>query len=220
MRNIIAIIMAVFVLVFISCEKDTSTEEISTITNYVNIDLEGDELMTVPLGAGYDEPGFTAVEGDEDVTSTVEIDGSVNDEVGLYNLEYSAVNEDGFPSSVERTVIVYDPDAPDVDLTGEYAGERIGGGGGTVTITKLAPGFFEASDFFGGYYEFIAGYGSAYRLHTFFQLFEDNTYQSLSNSSPWGPWEVLDGKYDPENQVLTHTVMQGTFGFDVVLTKK
>lgn len=219
MRNIIAIIITALVFVFVSCEKETSTEDISTITHFVNIELEGDDLMTVPLGDGYEEPGFTAVEGEEDVTSAVEVDGSVEDEVGLYTLEYSAVNEDGYPSETERTVIVYDPDAPDVDLTGEYAGERVGGGGGTVTITKLAPGFFEASDFFGGYYEFIAGYGSAYRLHTYFQLFEDNTYQSLSNSSPWGPWEVLDGEYDPEDGVLTHTVMQEGFGFDVVLTK-
>jgi hypothetical protein len=225
MKNIIYIMLIVFLGIgFVSCEKDTSTEDISEVTYYVDIQLEGEHTMVVPKGSDFSDPGFVAVENDADVTSDVTVEGEVDtDQVGLYALNYTAYNGDNFATEESRTIIVYDPTAPEDDLSGSWDGNRVGLGGGVISISKLGPGIFEVSDLFGGYYEFIAGgegYGSAYRLSSIIQLNADYTYVSLTNSSPWGPWEVLDGVYDPASQVMSHTNKQGTFSFDVVLTKK
>jgi hypothetical protein len=206
---------------FVSCEKDTSTEDTSEITYYVEIQMEGEKTMVIPKGSEFSDPGFIAVENEEDVTADVSVEGEVNtDQVGLYNISYTAYNEDEFATEESRTVIVYDPTAPEDDLSGNWDGNRIGGGGGTVSISQLGPGIFEVSDLFGGYYEVVAGYGSAYRLHSIIQLNADYSFVSLTNNSPWGPWEVLDGVYNPDSQEMSYTVKQGTFSFDVVLTKK
>jgi hypothetical protein len=129
---------------------------------------------------------------------------------------------DGFPASVSRTVIVYDPAAPATDLTGAWMGERVGRGGGPTTIEMVAPGIFYCSDMFGGYYEYVAGYGSAYRLRSYIQLLGDNTYVGLQTNSPWGPWDILNGVYDPVSGTMSHTSYLGyaAFGFDVVLTQQ
>lgn len=220
MKKILSILFLLSVL-FYGCDKDTSSEDMSTITYFVTFELEGDLTMSIPVGEGYTEPGYTAMEGEENVTENVVIDGAVDaDAPGVYTLTYSAVNQDGFSASTERTVVVYDPAAPDTDLTGDWEGSREGRGGGLTTIEKIAPGIFLASDMFGGYYEYIAGYGSAYRLTTYFMLNDDNTITSLSNTSPWGPWEILDGVYNPATDVITHTVEQDGFQFNVTMTKQ
>lgn len=221
MKKILILLITVTSGFFLGCEKDTSTEDKSIITYYVSIDLEGNETLSLPLGTSYQEPGYVAMEGETDVSGDVNVVGTVNSaQTGLYTLAYKAKNADGFDSEVTRTVIIYDPEAPETDLSGSYTGTRVGRGGGPVSITKLAPGIFSASDFFGGYYEYIAGYGSAYRLSTIFQLNADNTYISLSNTSPWGPWQILNGTYDPEQQVLSHVSEQDGFEFNVTLTKQ
>jgi hypothetical protein len=213
-------LIAFFALGLSSCEKETSTEDVSTYTYYVNIQLEGDATMLLPEGEGYIEPGFSGTLQEVDVTDNVLVDGTVDgDQSGMYQISYSAVGSDGFETEVIRTVIVYDPLAPEDDISGVYDGVRVGGGGGPVTITKLGPGIFEVTDLFGGYYDVVADYGTAYRLSGIIQLNPDLTYVSLTNSSPWGPWEILDGVYNPGTGVMTHTVDQDGFSFDVVLTK-
>ena len=213
-------LLAVVLLVGMGCEKNITSLDESTITKYVDIELEGDAIVTIPSGTAYVEPGYVAIEGDEDVTDAVVIDGTVDHTtVGLYTVTYLALNGDGFPASKSRTVIVYDPDAPSTDLTGTWNGIRVGRSGGPITIEMVAPGIFYASDLFGGSYDVGFGYGSAYRLRSYIQVFADNTYIALQTNSPWGPWEVLSGTYDAGTNVMTHRVQQGTFGFDVVLTK-
>ena len=217
------ILASLFILsiVFVGCDKDITTEDTSTITNYVVFQLEGDELMTIPVGQAYAEPGYIAMEGENDVSGNVNVAGTVDgNTIGYYTLTYSAENVDGYAASTSRTVIVYDPAAPDTDISGTYDGSREDRGGGVVTIEKLAPGIFFVSDMFGGYYEFIAGYGSAYRLRTYVQLNADNTITSLSNNSPWGPWGVSSATYDPGTGNIIHRVNFGSFGFNVTLTKQ
>ena len=129
---------------------------------------------------------------------------------------------DGFPASKTRTVIVYDPEAPDTDITGDWDGLREGLRGGPTTIEKVAPGIFFCSDLFGGWYEVGLGYGSAYRLRSYIILNADDTYSHLQTNSPWGPWEVRNGVYDPGAEVMRHQAYHPTFrfGFNVILTKK
>ena len=69
--------------------------------------------------------------------------GSVNTNVaGVYTLTYSAVNKDGFPASIARTVAVYSTDAGASvnDLSGTYVRTATGV---ASTWSKIAPGVYK-----------------------------------------------------------------------------
>lgn len=225
MKKIILYFVPLFaiLLIFNGCEKEVTSEDTSSITYYVDLQLKGDGIVTIPQGGTYNEPGFTADEGGTDASGKVQVKGNVDaSTIGVYSLSYSVLNEDGFPATAERTVIVYDPDAPDTDISGTYSGSREGRGGGPVTIGKLAPGIFQASDMFGGFYEVVLGYGLAYRLRSIIQLKDDNSISGLQTDSPWGPWNIQNGAYDPATNTITHTVFHVgfSFGFNVTLEKQ
>lgn len=216
-------ILAVFglLLSFYSCEKET--EGVSRITYYTDLHLKGASEMSIKQGEAYVEPGYTATENEEDVTDKVEVKGSVNPDIpGIYQLIYRVVNVDGFEKTTERLVLVIPPNVSNVDVSGKYKGQRVGKAeaASACEIVSLSNGAFKATDFFGGYYNIVVKYGPAYRLLTYFYLTPENKVVALSTSSPWGPWEILNGKYDPSKGVFTHTAFQDGFGFDVILTKE
>lgn len=108
----------VAVLALVSCNE--TSQDPSTITYYITFEMEGDETYLLEVGTAYEEPGVTAFEGTEDVTSSMVTTGSVDENtVGLYTITYSATNQDGFSSSITRTVIVYDPSVT-TDISGTY----------------------------------------------------------------------------------------------------
>jgi hypothetical protein len=168
---------------------------VSKITHYITYTLTGGSTVVFPKGSGYVDPGYVALEGTVDVTTKVTVSGDVNgNKVGLYTLTYTAVNADGFSSSTQRTVIIYDPAAPSTDISGNYLSHvaRISPGrtftGLKVTIEKLAPGFFHVSDFIGGFYDQGANYkyGPAYAFSGYMQVNADNTLTLVSSfSSAW-----------------------------------
>ncbi|HEY0667492.1 MAG TPA: DUF5011 domain-containing protein [Sphingobacteriaceae bacterium] len=129
----------------ISCSKeDFNYPEgyvgVSKVTNYATFDMKGSRYVILNKGGTYTEAGVTAKEGDRDLPVT--ITGTVNTAVaGVYNLTYSAVNADGFPASVNRTVIVADigADAAAMDLSGNYARTL---NGSIAAWTRLAPGVY------------------------------------------------------------------------------
>ena len=137
-----AIVLAIIVT---ACKKnDFSYPEgyvgSSKITTYATFTVNGDTYMFVPTGGTYTEPGVTAKEGDADLQVTTT--GTVNTNApGVYTLTYSAVNKDGFPASVRRTVVVATiaPDAAAQDLSGNYARTS---NGSVSTWTKIAPGVY------------------------------------------------------------------------------
>ena len=206
MKKINLLIAALAFVGLTSCDYDGSDD--AKVTKYVTIELTGGNQTLVPVGSEYTDPGYTATEGTEDVTSKVVVSG---DQVGIYNVTYSAKNVDGFAAEVTRTVLVYDP-AITTDITGTYTVEkgedlypdqsdfftRYVIKGNTVTLTQLAQGLYSISDWWGGLYDKTVGYGSAYCATGYFQLNADNTITGISASTPWG--DVLergDGVYDP-----------------------
>lgn len=215
------------------CEKSTTTEDVSTITYYVTFNLEGASVMKIPLGQNYVDPGFTAMEGENDVTSEVTVQGSVDSEqLGLYTITYSAVNSDGYSSSTERTVIVYSPNAPSDDLSGTYSSNvhrrppyDRSFNDLTVSITPVTSGIFAVSDLLGGFYDQGSnyGYGSAYRAKGYISLNSDYTISMLSSHiAGWGDSldDMTDGVYDPNTGIITWTVYYvGAYTFDVTLKK-
>ena len=93
------LISALTLLSFSSCSKDS--EGLTKITTYAVIDLEGGSIITVNKGSEFVDPGYTAIQGTEDVTANVTVSGKVNTaECGAYTLNYRVVNPDGFAASV------------------------------------------------------------------------------------------------------------------------
>lgn len=222
--------------VLASCEKKVTTEDPSTITHYVSFELNGDETMLVPLNTTFADPGVKATENGVDVNDkvVVSITDAAGDAVskisttdpGLYYVEYSAVNVDGFGASCERTVIVYDPSVT-VSIAGVYnvdidasiyndnpfsawiAAKGYAGNSAVVEFTEIAPGFFECNDILAGWYSQIRAYGAKYYMDAIVALNSDNTLSLISSYIPgWG--DGLDylenSNYDPETGTLTYDV--------------
>ena len=123
MKKINLLIAALAFVGLTSCDYDGSDD--AKVTKYVTIELTGGNQTLVPVGSEYTDPGYTATEGTEDVTSKVVVSGDQvdPDKVGIYNVTYSAKNVDGFAAEVTRTVLVYDP-AITTDITGTYTVEK------------------------------------------------------------------------------------------------
>ena len=202
-------------LVFTGCE-DITSEDTSKITYFVTFDMAGDQVMTIPVGQSYVEPGVVALEGDNDISSSMKITGTVNSNaVGLYPITYSATNVDGFSSSVTRTVIVYNPEVTAnlagnyVTATGTYrfwysSGAKVNFPGFNVNITEVAPGVYFVSDYFGGYYDQRAAYGANYAMTGYMKLNPDNTLEELSSAvKGWGDsLASFKGTYNPTDKTI------------------
>lgn len=139
-------IIAVFALLFASCEKD-ETEGVSTETTYATFTMNGDRYVSIVKGETFTDPGVTAKEGESDLEVTVS--GAVDaSKVGTYDLVYSATNQDGFSGNTIRTVIVL-PSAEEegVDISGKY--KYMGSGNYTAEIEKVGPGFYTVNNVWG-----------------------------------------------------------------------
>lgn len=226
-------ILTVVIFIFTGCEKKITTEDVSKLTYYVTFELEGGDDLKIPAGNAFVDPGFTAMEGTTDVTNKVKVDGEVDGMVpGVYFLNYSAVNKDGFSASVTRRVIIYDPNAPATDISGYYVsnilrrrldtgatGKR---GPYPVWIEKLAPGFFYVSDFFGGWYQYGSGYGASYAMTGYIMINADNSLTYVSSFvNGWGDSldDFYNGVYDPNSKgVVWSAQYAGFLEFNVTLT--
>ncbi len=231
------LMLGMSVLGLTSCSNDDYEKTDSRLTYYVNLELQGDAFVQVPIGTTYTDAGCKATMNGADATSRIVTTGIEDIDVntaGLYTVTYSAVNDDGFPASVSRTVAVCDP-----TITTNIAGtwttqtgtQRIYGGstvtpyaGYTCKITKAAPGIFAVSDLFAGYYDQRAGYGSSYACKSYLQLLADNTLVCLSNGvAGWGDSideGTFQGSYDPATETLTWQCdYAGKMTFYVTLNK-
>ena len=137
------------VMGMISCSEEDHSD--TRVTNFATIELEGDDFMEVNVGEPYTEPGYTAIEGTEDITSKVIVTGNVDtSKSGFYTLTYTAVNKDNFAASVERTVMVKNPNG----IASAYLAETSQYSGAPITITDLGDGTYEIDDVMAGYYFF------------------------------------------------------------------
>jgi len=144
MKKFIPLFYSLLAVLFVACNKDKihNTEDqvgISRVTHFPVLTLNGDRYMTIEEGGTFTDPGIIATEGGAPITYTT--DGSVNTgEVGVYDLTYTAVNKDGFPASLTRTVVIYSTESSAAanDLSGTY----IRTNGVPSTWTKIAPGVY------------------------------------------------------------------------------
>ncbi len=114
---------------FYACESD-DTENVSEITNYASIVLIGDSEIIINQNDPFTDPGADVTIAGEPVpyeTSTI-VDSSVP---GVYFINYSATNEDGFTATGSRTVVVVSTEPSMFNLAGNWA--RSNGSPGTLT---------------------------------------------------------------------------------------
>ncbi|MBQ9577863.1 MAG: DUF5012 domain-containing protein [Muribaculaceae bacterium] len=228
-------LLALGMLAFSSCNDDNDELTDSRLTYYADLQMEGDEFMTVPVGSTFVDPGCKGTLAGEDITNDIKIVGADDvdpNTVGFYYITYSAVGSDGYPASVERTVCVYDPSVT-TDISGDYtvqegsyrywfsSGATVMFSGYPVIIEQVVPGIFSISDMMGGYYDVRAGYGPRYAMSGYIQLTGDNEILALSGIVPgWGDSydELYDGSYDPETQTVTFDIdYAGSMQFHIIL---
>ncbi len=153
MKKRFAFILIALITIITSCEKDPIISNdknvgISRITYYAIFTLAGDPVMSVVQGGSFTDPGATAEAGGQSVPVTTS--GSVNaDVVGLYTLNYSAVNVDGYSASGSRIVVVIpEAEKPGVDLSGTY--DAVSASTGIAQISKVAPGVYYTTNCWNG----------------------------------------------------------------------
>lgn len=223
-KNIIyAMLLALGVITLASCDKDT--EGLSRITTYAVLEMNGESFVKVNVGGSFNDPGCVATMGGEDVTDQIQVNSNVDtSKPGFYNVNYVVYNEDGFPASASRTVMVVDPN----NFAGVYLGESEFGSrhyyNAPINITKRADGTFLIDDLAGGFYCYgrYPGYEPTYDFHleAILQLNADNTIEVLAQGGwYWGdPMEDVSGSYDPATGTIK-LVMDFGAPFYVTLTK-
>jgi len=126
-NKLIYLLLAVFI--FSSCEmtelfKDkNTTNKISKVSVKPYIEVIGDPIISMQVGATYEEKGVNASEvelGQNDLNYEI-IAGNVDpNAVGFYMVTYKATNSYGWVSYAFRSVLVYDTDAYGTDIAGTY----------------------------------------------------------------------------------------------------
>ena len=145
MKKSILSLLGLAALLLVACNKydvNNTDEQVgnSRVTHFPVLTLKGDQYMLVAVGTTFIDPGINAKEGSADITYTTS--GTVNTNAeGIYTLTYTAVNKDGFPASIVRTVIVYstESDAAANDLSGTYVRSS---NGVLSTWSKIGPGVY------------------------------------------------------------------------------
>ncbi|MCD0470993.1 immunoglobulin-like domain-containing protein [Flavobacterium sp. JAS] len=122
--------MVVSGLLLTSCSE--STDNVSKVTAYANMSLNGDALVVLTQGETYTEQGAKAEAGGK--VLEVKIDGTVDtSKPTMYKINYSATNSDGFPAYLTRTVVVLSNKPSTIDLTGTFLRN-----GNPNTVTKIS----------------------------------------------------------------------------------
>lgn len=195
MKKYINKILPVLFVIFFSCEEDNTTEGVSRITYYNDIELIGDKNYIVEQGSPYIEPGAKASEGDTDVTDNIVISGTVDENtVGYYSITYGIENVDGFAKSIVRNVFVLPTARTKSEIyVGTYTGVvSTGTHEDATTITHLGDGLYFTDDIIGGRYNIGFGYGPVYKLYAYFYINADGTNFDtlLIYNDIWGEWDL------------------------------
>lgn len=215
MKKILAyLLVPVLVMTLWSCDK--STEGLTRITYYAELTLDGESTVYVDKGAAFVEPGYTATMNGEDVTDQVEVNTDLDTSTsGVYVINYSIVNADGFYSTAKRTVIVTDPNDPiegywdtDAESYRDYNGQTPYGASYPVLIINKGDGTYSVEDMLGGWYCYRSGYGSSYSMSGVIAV-DGNAVTLKSSYIPgWGDGldYLKDGVYDAASGSLSWCV--------------
>lgn len=201
MKKKYAILLLSIVAFLSSCKKDPIISNdkrvgISRITYYADITVAGDQVISIPVGENFIDPGVKATAGGQDVP--VKTTGTVdNSKAGLYILYYSATNADGYTSSASRIIVVTPgTETAGVDISGSYSAVPVGTTPGPATITKVASGVYYTSNCWGN---------SGAVIPAYFICLDGSTILVPNQSSPYGALESsTPGSYS--NGLITWSI--------------
>ena len=169
MKKLFIQLMVFSGLLLTSCSTDT--DNVSRVTNYPIIEMNGESTVFVPMGGTYVDPGVVATEGETVISTTSSFNGNFRGAKTLdvnvpdeYTQTYTATNKDGFKATATRRVIVYKTGDLVNSIEGVYLsttrrnGSLLNPAQGSsvdqkyIYIWKNTDGTFGVSDAFGGWY--------------------------------------------------------------------
>ena len=225
-------------LLFTSCSTDT--DNVSKVTNYPVLELNGEEEIIIPLGGTYNDEGIIATEDGVEIPYTTKVTGTLRggstvdtNKADIYSVSYSAINKDGFPGTITRKVIVVDNGDLVTSIAGLYRSTCTRNGVLTaqytdmeyVLIWKNANGTYQISDGIGLYYAVGRAYGDTYLatpvIVTANSIPANNYTISPFTVGTFGGNCIMSGlNANPANSTVSFsTVWDSGFTFDVVLNK-
>jgi hypothetical protein len=208
-------------ILFNSCLSDEEKDSygLSKVTTFPTLDLIGEgSVLYLPLGEAYEEPGFSAAVGTEDITASVVVTSIDISATGLKTVTYSATNAEGYSVSKTRSVYVYDANGVNTDdLSGDYesaitrtvlaSGDMANRGPFTLTLTKVCEGHYLCSDMLAGWY-WIGG-GASYASYHYDGIIRVAANGDVSanciGTTPWGGYAYFlpGATYNFETGVMT-----------------
>lgn len=203
---------ALVALSLTSCDK--STEGLTDILYYPVITLEGgDVLLTV--GDEYQEQGFSAALGDQDLTGQVKVSSNVDTSApGFYKVTYSVADAEGHEANESRKVFVNNPGHFDNIYWGECKHKTNAARhyyNSPISIKDMGDGYYLLSDLLCGFYTYgvYPGYPYDFDAESIIQLNDDNTVELIEEGEfyfydPEDPEKMYDGVFDPATGIFTY----------------
>ncbi len=183
----ILIFLAIISFTIISCDKDESLNSNYKITKYAVFEFNPE--IKVAVGG----PAFTpaAVAKIDGAVIPFQVIGNVNTAVvGIYDVTYRAINEDGYPAEAVQKVIVYDPSATGLDVSGLIVDATRPARKGVITKVEGTNNIFFCTDF---------GLGGLFPMYF---AMNGNNIVEISQVYPAGCTSV-DLTYDPVTMRFT-----------------
>jgi hypothetical protein len=183
-------ILSFLSLVLLSaCEKE-ETKDVSTVLRVPVLDLNGDEFISVAVGASYTDAGASYVGEDGQTTTLQPASNNVNTAApGLYQVTFTQKSASGiFESEARRIVAVTYQENP-TDYSGTYLRPATGV---SATVTRVAPGLYQVENPGGA-----AGHGAVtvYFIETALNKFEGpNQHEDIGGV---GDIEIVDIAFTP-----------------------
>jgi Domain of unknown function (DUF5011) len=141
MKNLLrAILVITSAVIGFSC-TDLTTDNVSFITTYPIIDLKGPQLIILAKGSIYTETAIATIAGQS--SELVVANPPDMNTPGIYTITYTATNKDKFARVAQRQVVVFDPAADAVDLSGQYLRAATGV---VANVVKVSPCVYKIDD--------------------------------------------------------------------------
>lgn len=209
------------------CDEDTKGK--TRITVYPVIELLGSPSVVLYLGENYVDEGYIATLGEEDVTNQVVVKSQVNNsKIGIYGIQYSASNEDGFSASASREVYVVGESSIENLYFGESETAKRHFYDAPIYITDNGDGTYEIDDLIGGF-QFNGvnpGLEPGYDFHAeaTIKIEVDNTVTQVGKTGSWyfgdkgTVVKLVSGTFDPDTRTFVLNVDYGGDSLKVTLT--
>ena len=232
---IFSFILLIFLVV--GCENDSNVPP-SEVTYFPKMEMSGKAVIDLDCTTTvFADPGVVATEGGNpvDITTTIHgryFGGSAVNSADVYDIAYTAVNVDGIPGTVLRTVYLPPCNGDFVtSIEGVYLSSIVRNGSTGpqyqgikyIYVKKVGANVYQLSDAIGGYYDFGRGYGSDYafvgQTVTANDLAaNDFTYgPAVEGGAFGGACEMTDFSIDPATKTITFTT-EWEFGYTFVVT--